>query len=60
LSHQSDVPGAGQTITAGFTRFEMDESAHITETYWQIGHDIVEFEQGAKLGPNTARRFWQA
>jgi predicted nuclease of restriction endonuclease-like (RecB) superfamily len=23
-------------------------NSHITETYWQIGHDIVEFEQGGK------------
>lgn len=24
-------------------------NAHITETYWQIGHDIVEFEQGGNV-----------
>ena len=23
-------------------------NTHLTETYWQIGHDIVEFEQGGK------------
>ena len=34
--------------TTGQTRATQAVNAHITETYWQIGHDIVEFEQGGK------------
>lgn len=30
----------------GQVRAHQAVNAHITETYWQIGHDIVEFEQG--------------
>ncbi len=34
--------------TAGQVRAHQAVNAHITETYWQIGHDIVEFEQAGK------------
>jgi predicted nuclease of restriction endonuclease-like (RecB) superfamily len=34
--------------TAGQIRANQAVNAHITKTYWQIGHDIVEFEQGGK------------
>jgi predicted nuclease of restriction endonuclease-like (RecB) superfamily len=42
LSRISDVYMTGQA------RAHQAIHAHITETYWQIGHDIVEFEQGGK------------
>lgn len=34
--------------TIGQTRAAQAVNVQITETYWQIGHDIVEFEQGGK------------
>ena len=34
--------------TTGQIRANQAVNVHITETYWQIGHDIVEFEQGGK------------
>jgi hypothetical protein len=34
--------------SAGRLRAHQAVNAHISETYWQIGHDIVEFEQGGK------------
>jgi len=36
------------TYTTGQSRAVQAVNAHITETYWQIGHNIVEFEQGGK------------
>ena len=33
----------------GQVRAHQAVNAHITETYWQIGHDIVEFEQGGNI-----------
>ena len=35
--------------TTGQLRASQAVNTHITETYWQIGHDIVEFEQGGKV-----------
>lgn len=35
--------------TAGQLRAHQTVNACITDTYWQIGHDIVEFEQGGKI-----------
>lgn len=37
-----------EVYTAGQVRAHQAVNASITETYWQIGHDIVEFEQGGK------------
>ena len=37
-----------EVYTAGRMRAHQAVNVHITETYWQIGHDIVEFEQGGK------------
>ncbi len=36
------------TYTAGQMRAVQAVNTHITETYWQIGRDIVEFEQGGQ------------
>jgi predicted nuclease of restriction endonuclease-like (RecB) superfamily len=38
-----------EVYTAGQVRAHQAVNTHITETYWQIGHDIVEFEQGGKI-----------
>src|SRR5258706_12909990 len=38
-----------EAYTTGQLRAHQAVNAHITETYWQIGHDIVEFEQGGKV-----------
>ena len=43
LGRISDVYRAGQL------RANQAVNVCITETYWQIGHDIVEFEQGGKV-----------
>lgn len=37
-----------QVYVTGQTRAVQAVNAHLTETYWQIGHDIIEFEQGGK------------
>ncbi len=37
-----------EVYTAGQVRAHQAVNAQITDTYWQIGHDIVEFEQGGK------------
>ena len=37
-----------QTYNEGRLRAYQSVNAHMTETYWKIGHDIVEYEQGGK------------
>ncbi|MCX6970169.1 MAG: PDDEXK nuclease domain-containing protein [Verrucomicrobia bacterium] len=37
-----------ETYATGQARAQQAVNTHITETYWQIGRDIVEFEQGGK------------
>ena len=37
-----------EVYTTGQVRAHQAVNVQITETYWQIGHDIVEFEQGGK------------
>ncbi|MEI7774209.1 MAG: DUF1016 N-terminal domain-containing protein, partial [Verrucomicrobiota bacterium] len=37
-----------EAYVAGQVRATQAVNVHLTETYWQIGHDIVEFEQGGK------------
>ncbi|HBJ35714.1 MAG TPA: hypothetical protein DDZ51_13410 [Planctomycetaceae bacterium] len=39
----------GEVYTAGRVRAHQAVNSAMTETYWQIGHDIVEFEQGGKI-----------
>lgn len=43
LARISDVYDTGQM------RAHQAINTHLTATYWQIGHDIVEFEQGGKI-----------
>ncbi len=38
-----------EVYTTGQLRAHQAVNAQITETYWQIGRDIVEFEQGGKV-----------
>ena len=38
-----------EVYTTGQVRANQAVNAQITETYWQIGHDIVEFEQGGNV-----------
>ena len=38
-----------EVYTIGQMRATQAVNAHITATYWQIGHDIVEFEQGGNV-----------
>ena len=47
--YQELVTRISDVYTTGRARAERAINAHITETYWQIGHDIVEFEQGGKV-----------
>ena len=37
-----------EVYTSGRIRAEQSVNTLLCETYWQIGHDIVEFEQGGK------------
>ena len=46
--YQSLLGKISDVYTTGQTRATQAVNAHLTETYWQIGHDIVEFEQGGK------------
>ena len=45
-SYQGLLGKISQVYTSGQARATRAVNAHITATYWQIGHDIVEFEQG--------------
>lgn len=39
------VQQIGNTFEDGRRRAAQAVNSHLTQTYWQIGHDIVEFEQ---------------
>ncbi len=47
--YQSLLGKISEVYTSGQIRATQAVNVHITETYWQIGHDIVEFEQGGKV-----------
>ncbi|MFZ4766984.1 MAG: DUF1016 N-terminal domain-containing protein [Roseimicrobium sp.] len=47
-SYQSLLGKISEVYATGQTRAAQAVNTHITETYWQIGRDIVEFEQGGK------------
>jgi len=44
-----------ETCTRGRIQAVQAVNAHITETYWQVGRDIVEFEQGGKIRADYGR-----
>jgi hypothetical protein len=46
--YQSLLGRISEVYSTGQTRAAQAVNVHLTETYWQIGHDIVEFEQGGK------------
>jgi len=46
--YQSLLGKISEVYATGQTQATQAVNAHITETYWQIGRDIVEFEQGGK------------
>lgn len=46
--YQSLLGKISQVYATGQARAAQAVNVHITETYWQIGHDIVEFEQEGK------------
>lgn len=47
-AYQKLLRRLSEVYTEGQVRAHQSVNAHITETYWQIGYDIVEFEQGGK------------
>lgn len=48
-SHYQDLLGQiSKVYRSGQNRAYQAANRYLTETYWQIGHDIVEFEQGGK------------
>jgi predicted nuclease of restriction endonuclease-like (RecB) superfamily len=46
--YQRLLGSISEVYSAGQLRAVQAVNAHLTETYWQIGHDIIEFEQGGK------------
>ena len=55
--YQELVTRISDVYTTGRVRAEQSVNAHITETYWQIGHDIVEFEQGGRVRAEYGKAF---
>ena len=45
-----------QIYTTGQSRSIQAVNAQMTESYWQIGHDIVEFEQGGNIRADYGKR----
>jgi len=46
--YQNLLGRISQTYNEGRLQAYQSVNAHMTETYWKIGHDIVEYEQGGK------------
>jgi hypothetical protein len=46
--YQNLLERISQTYTEGQKRAYQAVNVQLTETYWKIGHDIVEYEQGGK------------
>ena len=47
-AYQRLLARISEAYSTGQLRAHQAVNAHLTATYWQIGHDIVEFEQGGK------------
>ena len=47
--YQSLLGKISEVYATGQARAAQAVNVHITETYWQIGRDIVEFEQGGNV-----------
>lgn len=54
--YQSLLGKISEVYSIGQTRATQAVNAHITETYWQIGRDIVEFEQGGNIRAEYGKR----
>lgn len=54
--YQQLLKQISDTYTQGRIRAIQAVNVQITETYWQLGRHIVEFEQGGKIRPITAKR----
>jgi predicted nuclease of restriction endonuclease-like (RecB) superfamily len=46
--YQGLLSRISEVYTTGQLRAHQAVNAHLTQTYWQIGHDIVEFEQAGQ------------
>ncbi len=46
--YQELLSRISETYAAGQLRAHQAVNVHLTQTYWQIGHDLVEFEQGGQ------------
>ena len=46
--YQNLLERISQTYAAGRQKAFQAVNVHLTDTYWNIGHDIVEYEQGGK------------
>ena len=55
--YQSLLGRISEVYIAGQLRAHQAVNPVITETYWQIGHDIVEFEQGGKARAGYGKGF---
>lgn len=47
--YQNLLAQISDTYTQGRTRAVQAVNTHMTETYWQVGRHIIEFEQGGKI-----------
>ena len=54
--YQNLLGKISEVYTQGQMRATQAVNAHITETYWSIGRDIVEFEQGGKIRADYGKR----
>ena len=49
IPYQKLLGHISQIYTEGRLRAFQAVNVHMTKTYWNIGHDIVEYEQGGKV-----------
>lgn len=54
--YQSLLGKISQVYASGRALAAQAVNTHITETYWQIGRDIVEFEQGGSIRAEYGKR----
>ncbi len=55
--YQKLVTRISDVYTTGRVRAEQSVNFHMTETYWQIGHDIVEYEQAGQRRAEYGKAF---
>ena len=59
-SYRNLLGRISETYTAGRARALQAVNTQLLETYWQIGHDIVEFEQGGKVRADYGKALLQS